>query len=1169
MSTFKRTISLLLVLGILLGIVAPSAQAAPAEDAASVNTDTVTVEGTNGFGSLLSQEITESQEEAEAEAAEYSGGYTVTDLVIEDGVATVTYDSMEEATLVVALYTEDGMQLLTSAKATVTPDATEATVTFEGEMPEYFMASAYLLDGYDFSPLCAAYDTPMYTREMQELLASTVEDYDPEKVLNLDDDDTTNFAVYAESTIVIEAAEGVNTVAVIDDENATYVIENADEQITSLAVGDVFVYHYAEDAALISKIDTITVDGTTVTITGADLEMEKVFAYVKIDAVADSKRVEVDENYIGDGVTYLQSGANISGTYLPQDTGVSEEVVVDYILDIKGDINLTGKLTAKAKLKLEFYITDNHQRITLALDYSLAIGAEVEADFTSKPISVPIGMLKFPVLPGVSVEFVPSFVFSATVTANLTLNFDGTFGVAFNHTKNGWDVDNLCTTPDPYLELGVEGKIFAGLQLTPALKLLGGFLADIEIKGQLGLQLTGKVAVSTELISDMRHNCVGCIEGELAFVLKITPSVQFLKSDKLKLETTLVNASFKVNDFYISPMSGIGWGECPNITYKLTLVAEDEAGNLVADAIVTIDEGSDFECQTNEKGIAQLYLTSDIHSIEVQKGNLRYWTEFVMDHSRKLTAELKDPSSSAEPGDSTDAGNILDFADDWLKSELVDYEEALQNDQVTFGGHTYTMFDDVVSTWEEAEAYCESLGGHLATITSAEEDVFLYTYLESCGKQAAFFGLNDLKTEGVWEWVTGEPVVYTNWCAGEPNNSGPGEEDVCSYSYVSPGKWNDSIFDNAIFANSDTFLCEWDYEITEPDGEEGYPENNTLTPNAVYPGDYSTDITDAYTVKMASFKDLVPNEQYVLLAMASIEVEDPLAADNLLFIDQAAALEDGTLVFEYVQRTSCEISYVMVCGASHKNLNDGEITFPEMVADGDLQVVDPVVVYDGVTLTEGLDYVIVGRVDFTDAGEFTCYIRGIHNYTGLVECVYRVKSAQQENPFTDVPPGSYFYEPVLWALEKGITAGVDATHFGPNVACTRAQVVTFLWSAAGKPEPATTVNPFVDVAVSDWYYKAVLWAYENKITSGVDATHFGSAAVCTREQVVTFLWSSKNKPDSSIEVTFADVKPGMYFYDAVAWAVENKVTSGMGDGTFGAGKTCTRAQVVTFLYAVR
>ena len=173
------------------------------------------------------------------------------------------------------------------------------------------------------------------------------------------------------------------------------------------------------------------------------------------------------------------------------------------------------------------------------------------------------------------------------------------------------------------------------------------------------------------------------------------------------------------------------------------------------------------------------------------------------------------------------------------------------------------------------------------------------------------------------------------------------------------------------------------------------------------------------------------------------------------------------------------------------------------------------------------------------------------------------------NPFEDVPEDSWCAEAVLWAVEKGITSGTSATTFSPGNQVTRAQAVTFLWAAAGKPEPKTTDNPFVDVAETDYFYKAVLWASENGITAGTDATHFDPNAECAREQVVTFLYAAASTPAATATVSFSDVQPGAWYYAPVAWAVENGITSGMGDGTFGVGATCPRAQIVTFLYRVQ
>ncbi len=172
-----------------------------------------------------------------------------------------------------------------------------------------------------------------------------------------------------------------------------------------------------------------------------------------------------------------------------------------------------------------------------------------------------------------------------------------------------------------------------------------------------------------------------------------------------------------------------------------------------------------------------------------------------------------------------------------------------------------------------------------------------------------------------------------------------------------------------------------------------------------------------------------------------------------------------------------------------------------------------------------------------------------------------------ENPFTDVAESNFFYEPVLWAVDNGITSGVSATRFAPNDPCTRAQVVTFLWRAAGEPQPTSTKNPFTDVKASAYYYDAVLWAVEEGITTGMSTTSFGPNSPCTRGQVVTFLHraTGETEPESTRN-PFTDVKETGFYYDAVLWAVENSITTGTSATKFSPNQTCTRGQVVTFLY---
>ena len=192
-----------------------------------------------------------------------------------------------------------------------------------------------------------------------------------------------------------------------------------------------------------------------------------------------------------------------------------------------------------------------------------------------------------------------------------------------------------------------------------------------------------------------------------------------------------------------------------------------------------------------------------------------------------------------------------------------------------------------------------------------------------------------------------------------------------------------------------------------------------------------------------------------------------------------------------------------------------------------------------------------------------------HEYEdgSCIRCGAEDESYVPVNPFDDVAETDYYFLPVLWAVDNSITAGTGNGKFSPEATCTRAQVVTFLWRAMGKPEPKLTVNPFTDVTPADYFYDAVLWAVENGITSGTGAGKFSPEDNCTRGQVVTFLWRTMGKtvPESD-ENPFGDVKDTDYFYQPVLWAVENKITSGTGAGKFSPEDSCTRGQVVTFLY---
>ena len=214
------------------------------------------------------------------------------------------------------------------------------------------------------------------------------------------------------------------------------------------------------------------------------------------------------------------------------------------------------------------------------------------------------------------------------------------------------------------------------------------------------------------------------------------------------------------------------------------------------------------------------------------------------------------------------------------------------------------------------------------------------------------------------------------------------------------------------------------------------------------------------------------------------------------------------------------------------------------------------------TITPNRGYAVSDvKIDGRIIGAVRSYTFENISASHTIEVQFRVRSS-----FVDVPSGSYYEDAVDWAVANGITTGTDAAHFSPDGICTRAQAVTFLWRAAGRPAPESRTMPFTDVPADSYYYDAVLWAVENGITKGTSSTTFSPDDTCTRAQIVTFLWRSEQSPAAGSSNPFTDVSADAYYADAVLWAVKEAITTGTTRTTFSPDAECTRAQIVTFLW---
>ncbi|MEI3082811.1 MAG: InlB B-repeat-containing protein [Oscillospiraceae bacterium] len=214
------------------------------------------------------------------------------------------------------------------------------------------------------------------------------------------------------------------------------------------------------------------------------------------------------------------------------------------------------------------------------------------------------------------------------------------------------------------------------------------------------------------------------------------------------------------------------------------------------------------------------------------------------------------------------------------------------------------------------------------------------------------------------------------------------------------------------------------------------------------------------------------------------------------------------------------------------------------------------------TITPNRGYAVSDvKIDGRSIGAVRSYTFENISASHTIEVQFRVRSS-----FVDVPSGSYYEDAVDWAVANVITTGTDAAHFSPDGICTRAQAVTFLWRAAGRPAPESRTMPFTDVPADSYYYDAVLWAVENGITKGTSSTTFSPDDTCTRAQIVTFLWRSEQSPAAGSSNPFTDVSADAYYADAVLWAVKEAITTGTTRTTFSPDAECTRAQIVTFLW---
>lgn len=575
-------------------------------------TSELMVRGTDSFGSMFAQEFSG----VAAEQTE-NNGCNVFSIDMSGNQASVSFETTQDATLVVAVYDENGNQMLASGKKNVTNTETETTVTINsGTIPQYYLVRGYLIETETLRPICTVYESSMYTQEMQEFLAKTTDDFDEEKVLNLDDDDTNNFAVYGDDTIIIPSETGKNIVVSADDSTNTYVIKNADTDMTSLEEGDIFSYEYADGQFIITKVAAIDINGTTVTITGDDIEMEDVFSYVKIDASDDLANATIDPSACGDGVTYEGlSDEPENSEYKAADISGSVKKTMKFRLDKSGkdsdgSYSISGGLWMRITCSAKLYLTFSKCYVELKLDYKGSLDITAKGKFTATVPLPSVGYMFY----GIIVELTPSMIYEWEINGAVGADISGTFGIQADN--NG--ITSLTTMPKCTPKLKISGSFYWGLSLEPRVKILSNNVASASLTGKAGIKLNA--SWKPEILKQEKtiHSCQKCIEGKINAELTLKAGVKMLS--KISYNINLIGESKKIADFYYSiDHNDYGLTKCPHLSYRLNLVVVDTDGNLLPDTVVTItDQTGQFEevkKKTNMLGKLSVYLPESRYTI--------------------------------------------------------------------------------------------------------------------------------------------------------------------------------------------------------------------------------------------------------------------------------------------------------------------------------------------------------------------------------------------------------------------------------------------------------------------------------------------------------------------------------------------------------------------------
>lgn len=580
MKKMKKLLALLIVISIVstsMGTAVFASSDLPAEIQSDQKTESednlqnnanIDVEGTDSVGDILALAISEENEKSEERQKSVN---SITGLDFSENNASVEYQTEEDAEIVVAVYDEQHSRMLASGNTDASKDGTVASVTITGDMPQYFVATAFLLDKESHEALCDSFTTEMYTKDIQDLKNSTTDNYDQDKVVQLEEGNKdTNFAVFNDETKVVTEDSEKNQIK--DNGDGTYTITNMDDTLSDLKAGDTIACSYSDGTFLLIKAGSIQSDGTTIIVTeDTDAGLTDYFDYVKIEADSSQGEMEIDNSLLEDGVTPT-SDVQEAG-YSSHEASISRSVSYNASKEFESGVKLTGNFTYGFMFTVDVYVTSQYQYLSIKNEVNAGISVDISGKLAQKEI--PLGRIEVQPVPCINVGFTPSFVVEASAKIEWSGEISACIGGAYDGNTG---FKNLSTWPSCDSSLKMEGKLFIGIKATPYVSFISDKLAKASLSFTGGTEIIATNNIYGAADGKL-HECTLCLGGKVYANLALELETDFLK-DKVKKTKSYNLAKIKISDFYYSTdHDEFGWTTCPYISYPVKVSAKDKDGN--------------------------------------------------------------------------------------------------------------------------------------------------------------------------------------------------------------------------------------------------------------------------------------------------------------------------------------------------------------------------------------------------------------------------------------------------------------------------------------------------------------------------------------------------------------------------------------------------------------